>query len=235
MITLIEPSPAPASLFKRFVAYILDAALLYFPTVILTKLILAYTSITYGAPQISVNSLLFPILLTYIVSICMYIIYFSILESTCWQASIGKKCLRLYVAKKDNTQLTFVRSFLRAFTYYFITSLQVILMFMLIALLRAWLTCLDLSDATIKSLFIALDKAQQYNLGSESLFVNLFRALIVVFAVASILLSLLCLILPYITAFFTKEKKTVYDMITGTRVHTKLKVEVGEPTLKSHH
>jgi uncharacterized RDD family membrane protein YckC len=125
----------------------------------------------------------------------IHILYFSFLESSKWQASLAKKYLGLYVGTKDNKKLSFLHAFIRT-----LTNCTMGLLIPVTLLITFFLTA-----ETVDQKFLA----------------SLSKIQVGTFALIVALLSFW----QYIPVFFTKERTTVCDMLTGTRVYAREKAK----------
>ena len=100
-----------ASLWRRFIAFILDWLLIsiYIVIVFVVNLTLISTKMSLTTENIVLLHLIDFIVLTFPV-----ILYFSLFECSLKGGTLGKQKLRLQVVRTDGSQLTFSRAFLRS-------------------------------------------------------------------------------------------------------------------------
>jgi len=91
-----------AGFWIRAVAIIIDGIILFLAQMIIL--------IPFGFEQNGEVNLMLNIFL-----IILGFLYYSIMHSSKWQATIGKKLMKIYVIKKDGTKLSFLRALARAF------------------------------------------------------------------------------------------------------------------------
>ena len=129
-------------------------------------------------------------------SIIIPVLYFCFFESSKHQATPGKNLFGLYVSTLDDTKITLGRALGR---------------YLLLALPRLLPAALIIYG--ISAYDIPLDA------NSLGLFVGTIGATTVAYWWMLLLLLFLMLYIAwFIPIFFTKERKTVYDMLSGTRV-----------------
>lgn len=100
--------PSYAGFWIRFLAYLIDSFLLslvFFPLGIGLVFGAVYAGVDPNSPEITVGNLLLNV-----VSIFAGWLYFSLTESSSWQATIGKKLLKLKVTDMYGQRLTFGRA-----------------------------------------------------------------------------------------------------------------------------
>ena len=111
---------AYAGFWLRFVAAILDGVILMIPSSFISMLLFASAMpMMMGNPN---NAALF--MVTMLPRIFIYIaiaiagkwLYFSLMESSSWQATLGKKALGLYVTDLDGNRISFGRATGRHFS-----------------------------------------------------------------------------------------------------------------------
>ncbi len=166
----------PASRFKRFIAYIIDAIILgIFSWIVLIIIAIGASKINeLDIFMLNFSLIFYPVLW----------LYYAFFESSLWQASLGKRLLKIYVSDLDNQKINFATAFTRAFLW--------ILPLLPIAILQITSTSMEDYHAKLSTYWW---------------------------------LSLICgiiYIIEFIPVFFTKERWTLYDIFTSTRVNKKI-------------
>jgi uncharacterized RDD family membrane protein YckC len=105
-----------AGLWLRFLSALVDGAVLFMPlafaefiAVVIFKLLASGKS-----SNLAILSVFFPLLTPVLITW----LYFAVLESSSWQATVGKKAFGLYVTDLTGQRLSFARATLRTFAKY---------------------------------------------------------------------------------------------------------------------
>jgi len=111
-----QPTVAYAGFWLRFVAFIIDAIILGFAGTIITLPFMApfgLREVLRGRGPLSPEDF-FPIMQTLmrvaLLRIALNYLYFALLESSAWQATVGKKALGLYVTDMTGHRISFGRA-----------------------------------------------------------------------------------------------------------------------------
>lgn len=163
----------PASRFKRFIASFIDGLILsIFSSIVLLILALAMGRMDdIESFMLKANLVFYPVMF----------IYYSFLESSLSQASLGKRLLKLYVSDLGNQKISLAKAFSRCFL---------------------WLLPL---------MPIAYMQVTSSNMDEYSAKMNTYWWLTFVCS--------LIYFIEFIPVFFTKERSTLYDIFTSTRVN----------------
>jgi len=95
-------------IWRRMVAFLIDTLLLFIPISLVAKgLYLMYSVPEGDALKVLISNVYL------ILSTIPAIIYAAWMESSTWQATVGKKLMNLQVEKVDGTKLSFGRAFAR--------------------------------------------------------------------------------------------------------------------------
>ena len=114
-LAALPPRPAFAGFWLRAVAYLFDTVLIslvfgliasFYPTTFIKFPDAASTSLT-SLPQLTP--------LAFAITITATWFYYTVFEASAWQATPGKRVLRLYVADLNGKRVTFARSAARNF------------------------------------------------------------------------------------------------------------------------
>lgn len=161
----------PASIFKRFIAHVIDRIILLTSSMFLTILM--------AVPLVIVDAVKLTKIIYFLIFIVLAVLYYAFFESSRSQATPGKRLLKLYVSGMGNQKLSTDRAFCRL--------------------------CLQQLPVIFTCLFamIAVEYTSQDNYGLIGLIIWI------------------AITLWYIPIFFTKDKKTVYDMLSSSRVNAK--------------
>ena len=168
---------APASRFKRFLAYFIDAIILsLFSSIIILPFALG--SIT----QISDIELLITRYYSIVLTLVM-LLYFPLFESSKSQATLGKKLFSLYVSDFNDQRINFSTAFTRCFIW-LLPSLPIVFF--------------QFTSKTI----------EEYNAKMSTYW----------------WLPVICFLLYciFLIPIFGKERKTLYDTLTSTKVSKKI-------------
>jgi uncharacterized RDD family membrane protein YckC len=103
-----QVSPIYAGFWLRFVAAVIDALVLCMPFFFVTFVIIVISKLAASANESSAGAVV--ILLWPIVTVVAASFYFAVLESSPWQATIGKRALGLYVCDSERSRLTVNRA-----------------------------------------------------------------------------------------------------------------------------
>jgi uncharacterized RDD family membrane protein YckC len=136
-----------AGFWKRVAAYILDAIILYIPTVLIEKM-LGGDAAKEALKQAAVNAVGDPHLMlaaqqqyyvtmwpAILIATIMTWLYFSICESSAWQATVGKLALGIRVVDEHGARLRFARATGRYFAKY-LSTLIVFIGFLMVGWTR---------------------------------------------------------------------------------------------------
>ena len=106
---MLPPRPAFAGFWLRAVAYLIDTVLISLVFGLIASVYPA-TFIKYPDASTSVTSLpqLTPI--AFAITMTANWLYYTFFEASIWQATPGKRALRLYVADSNGQRLTFARA-----------------------------------------------------------------------------------------------------------------------------
>lgn len=167
----------PASRFKRFLAYIIDAIILSFVSSII---ILPFVFESFS--QTSELQLFITRYYSIVLTIVM-LFYFPFFESSKFQATLGKKVFNLYVSDSNDQRINYSTAFARCFIW-ILPSLPIVF--------------LQINSKTIEEYN---DKMSSY------------------WWLTTICFLLYCVLLLPI---FGKERTTLYDILTSTRVSKKI-------------
>lgn len=95
----------PASVFKRFIAYVIDRFILLTSSMFLTMIM--------AVPLVIVDAVKLAKIIYFIIFIVLAVLYYSFFESSRSQATPGKRLLKLYVSGMENQKLSADRAFCR--------------------------------------------------------------------------------------------------------------------------
>ena len=108
--------PVLAGFWWRVLAALIDGLVLMIPGMILQTVVV----MIFGAPTVDENGVVtgggMSTLVNAVLGIAMYWIYFAKLESSEWQATVGKKVLGLFVTDEAGQRLDFTRASIRYFS-----------------------------------------------------------------------------------------------------------------------
>ncbi|KHD84882.1 RDD family protein [Heyndrickxia ginsengihumi] len=109
-----------AGFWRRFVAYLIDMVILSIPLLIITLAVFCIVAvqIDFSTNKVTINqffSIGIGYLVIFFVDLILPILYFAWLESSKWQATIGKRVLGLKVIDTKGNPLTFWRALGRSF------------------------------------------------------------------------------------------------------------------------
>lgn len=100
-----------AGLLKRTIAFIIDAAIVVFVSTLISMLTLWFIDLFNQLNHVNLSYLIVSI--SSIWFFLTYILYFSILESSAWQVTLGKKLVGIFVCNLNGEQIGFYRSVVR--------------------------------------------------------------------------------------------------------------------------
>ena len=139
-----------ASFIARLGAYVIDGLIISAIITLVDKLgILAALGVSFDSSQLldpsySLSNNTGYLIATFIISI----LYYTILQATKWQATVGKKILGIEVTTLDGNRISILTSFLRAVIMTFISSIFYI-GFLMFFFTKKKQTLHDLLPATI--------------------------------------------------------------------------------------
>ncbi|WP_210466742.1 RDD family protein [Rufibacter roseolus] len=107
---------AYAGFWIRFVAWLIDAIALIIPNWIISTVFLAGTVVVEDLDNPS--AIFAAMSSSFVVSTLVNLLYKSALESSSWQATLGKRALNLKVTDEQGERLSFLRSLLRSCATY---------------------------------------------------------------------------------------------------------------------
>lgn len=99
-----------AGFWKRFAAVLLDGFILWIPQYIL-QMIVAMIWMTFNGDSDNPASIFLMAMFSWQVSFGLQLAYFSFFESGSWQATPGKKILKIKVTDADGRRVTLARAF----------------------------------------------------------------------------------------------------------------------------
>lgn len=108
-----QPPPIYAGFWLRFAAALIDSLALSFPFLVVT--LIATVAMKLLSAGKDYDTLLLLLAIWTPLTALLSWLYFALLESSPWQATIGKKALGLYVADIDGRRLTLSRATARTF------------------------------------------------------------------------------------------------------------------------
>jgi uncharacterized RDD family membrane protein YckC len=104
------PSRGYAGFWKRFAAFFIDALVLIVPGLMLQGIIGALFAPPSDDEVSALRSLLWAYCMTQLAVIAMWWLYYSLMESSMWQATLGKKALGIVVVDSNGNRLTWGRA-----------------------------------------------------------------------------------------------------------------------------
>lgn len=167
----------PASRFKRFLACFIDGLIMGIPIAVSLLIIIIPFMLTADKELLQLQTMKYTSVIVLIVSL----LYYTLFESSKYQATLGKKLFNLYVSDINNQRISFKNALGRWFLWWF-PGIPVLLL---------QLTSTSMADYDAKM--------QNY-----WWFFAICYTLYLVFL---------------IPIFFTKERTTLYDILSSTRVN----------------
>ena len=104
------PSRGYAGFWKRFAAFFIDTLVLIVPGLMLQGIIGALFAPPSDDEVSALRSLLWAYCMTQLAVIAMWWLYYSLMESSAWQATLGKKALGIVVVDSNGNRLTWGRA-----------------------------------------------------------------------------------------------------------------------------
>ncbi|KAA3436040.1 RDD family protein [Rufibacter hautae] len=107
-----------AGFWIRFVAWIIDAVALAIPNWIITTVFLAGTAVVTDELESNPFAIFAAMSSSFMITFVLSLLYKSILESSSWQATLGKRALNLKVTDEQGKRISFSRSLGRSVATY---------------------------------------------------------------------------------------------------------------------
>jgi uncharacterized RDD family membrane protein YckC len=112
-VACVEPTIIYAGLWLRLAAALIDLVAIFVPACVICFIVVVTIKLVTAAMGRESSALVL-IVLPLVVGIATWL-YFAIMESSSWQATLGKKSLGLYVSDMTGHRLTFRRATWRTF------------------------------------------------------------------------------------------------------------------------
>ena len=188
---MVQNKQKPGGVFKRFLAYLVDLSFCF-------GIILLLKIFYYSVLQLKINYISEDYLYDFLITLgapmkVVLPLYFVYFEQTTWQATLGKKLLKIKVVDNQGKKISFWRSSVRVFLFTLIANIKFILLRYIYSNEIKFTLFYWSSLQAIKAQFVL---APEY-----------------------VLLRLIS-VFWFITVFFTKNKAGVYELLSKTRVIT---------------
>ncbi len=189
------PTYAYAGFWRRFVAWVIDLALLLVANLILAFIVtfFFFLGLELGRQQLNQAQLTPPNLAFLVIRLLLVWLYFAGLESSAWQATIGKRWMRLSVTDRHGRRISFGRATGRYFSKV-VSWLILFVGFLAVALLA------DVALAVVVGAGVTAD---------SGLFLLAF---------AASMAAALATVVTFAVIPLTPRKQAFHDLITGSLV-----------------